>query len=87
MRLPQDLDILFGTLINKGIEHWERGANYLKFEHNDGTYVVEWIGDNLLLWKSTMLFRGGCKTYPFDTKTMDGGEVGEEIWNDLAKEN
>lgn len=84
MPRPEDLDCLFGVLINMGAKEQETGPNYMKFLSGGNSYVLEWIGDNLLLWKANMLFREGCKLYPFDKKTMDGFEVGEEIWNDLT---
>ncbi len=69
MRLQQDLDVLFGTLINMGAKEQETGPNYMKFMSGGNSYVLEWIGGNLLLWKANMLFREGCRLYPFDKKT------------------
>lgn len=79
----EDLDRLFEALIDKGVEDQERGTNYLKFAKDGDSYVVERIGDGVLVWKSNMLFREGCKHYDFDRSSMTGTELGETIWNDL----
>lgn len=79
----EDFDVIFGTLENYGIKPVERGVNYIKFNKNNETYILEYIANNLLLWKSNMLFIEGSRCYEFDRKTMTGLEVGETIWNDL----
>ena len=82
----EDFSVLFGTLENYGVKPEERGPNYMKFNINNETYILEYIAGNLLLWKSNMLFLEGCRCYKFDKKNTTGWKVGEAIWNDLRGE-